>query len=271
MEILFARGMWGMTESSLDANLDKIRDAGFQAVEMGIPAEESGQRALRAALERTGLALIAQQWTTGRTPEEHARSFEEQYRHAVGLKPLLVNSHTGRDIFSVEQNAIVFRAAARLESELGFRVVHETHRGRALFSAPAASALLDALPGLRLTADFSHWCCVHESLLRDQEEAVQKAIEATWHIHARVGHAEGPQVTHPGAPEWKDAVEAHVDWWKRIVERQRRRGAAELTICPEFGPMPYMPTLPWTRQPVADLWEVNLYMKDLLRERLLVN
>jgi len=238
---------------------------------MGIPSEESGKRALRTALEHTGLALIAQQWTTGRTPEEHARSFEEQYRRSVDLKPLLVNSHTGRDIFSFEQNAIVFRAAARLEGELGVRIMHETHRGRALYCAPAASVLLDAFPGLRLTADFSHWCCVHESLLADQQEAIQKAIESTWHIHARVGHAEGPQVPHPGAPEWKEALEAHLGWWKRIVERQQSRGTQDLTICPEFGPVPYMPTLPWTRQPVADLWEVNLYMKDFLKERLLAN
>jgi hypothetical protein len=31
---------------------------------------------------------------------------------------------------------------------------------------------------------------------------------------------------------------------------------------------PHMPALPYTRQPVADLWEVNLFMKDLLKERL---
>jgi hypothetical protein len=131
--------------------------------------------------------------------------------------------------------------------------------------------LLDALPGLRLTADFSHWCCVHESLLEDQEDTVQKAIDASGHIHARVGHAEGPQVTHPGAPEWKDAVAAHVGWWKRIASRHQREGASQLTVCPEFGPVPYMPTLPWTRQPVADLWEITMYMKDFLNAHLNVS
>ncbi len=257
-----------MEGPGLDANLQAIRKAGFDAVEMGVPADPAERRALRSALERTGLSLVAQQWTAGRTPEDHARSFEEQYRRAAEMGPRFVNSHTGKDFFSLDQNLTVFRAAARLETEVGVRVVHETHRGRALFSAPAATALLDALPGLRLTADFSHWCCVHESLLEDQAETMGKAVEASWHIHARVGYAEGPQVTHPGAPEWKDAVEAHVGWWSRIAERHRQRGTAELTVCPEFGPVPYMPTLPWTRQPVADLWEVNVYMKDFLRERL---
>jgi hypothetical protein len=29
-----------------------------------------------------------------------------------------------------------------------------------------------------------------------------------------------------------------------------------------------MPTLPFTRQPVANQWEINLFMKDLLQQRL---
>jgi hypothetical protein len=268
MRILYARGMWGMDKPDLAANLQTIKDGGFDAVEMGVPAAAAERTALQEGLARTGLAFIAQQWTVGATPEEHARSFEEQYRRAADLSPLFVNSHTGKDHYTLEQNLVVFKAAERLEKEVGIRVLHETHRGRALFSAPAAAALLAALPQMRLTADFSHWACVHESLLEDQQEAVGRAIEASWHIHARVGHAEGPQVTHPGAPEWKDALEAHLAWWKRIVARHAARGTRELTICPEFGPVPYMPTLAFTRQPVADLWEINLFMKGLLKEQL---
>lgn len=268
MKILFVRGIWGMDRGSLAANLAMIKEGGFDAVEMGVPAEEAERRTLRSELDRTGLALVAQQWTAGTTPEEHARSFEEQLRRAVDFKPLFVNSHTGKDHFSLQQNLVVFRAAERLEEETGIRIVHETHRGRALFSAPAASALLEALPGLRLAADFSHWVCVHESFLEDQAEALQKAVDASWHIHARVGHPEGPQITHPAAPEWKDAVETHLGWWKRITVRHRKLGTAQLTICPEFGPIPYMTALPWTRQPLADLWEVNVYMKDLLKREI---
>ena len=268
MRILFVRGMWGMEGPSLEGRLQAIREGGYDAVEMGVPEEAAERDALRAALRASGLALVAQQWTTGRTPEEHARSFELQYRRAAELAPLFVNSHTGRDFFSLEENLVVFRAAARQESDVGVTVLHETHRGRALFSAPATAAILRALPSLRLTADFSHWCCVHESLLDDQPEAVEAAIGASWHIHARVGHAEGPQVTHPGAPEWSGALEAHLGWWKRIAALHRDRGSPQLTVCPEFGPVPYMPTLPWTRQPVADLWQVNLFMKDLLGREL---
>jgi hypothetical protein len=37
---------------------------------------------------------------------------------------------------------------------------------------------------------------------------------------------------------------------------------------PEFGPPGYMPTLPFTNQPVADAWRVNVEMRKLLIEAL---
>jgi hypothetical protein len=75
---------------------------------------------------------------------------------------------------------------------------------------------------LRLTLDISHWCNVHESLLNDQLETVKLAISRTDHIHTRVGHAEGPQVNDPRAPEWKDAVSAHFGWWDQVVEQKEK-------------------------------------------------
>jgi hypothetical protein len=35
----------------------------------------------------------------------------------------------------------------------------------------------------------------------------------------------------------------------------------------EFGPPHYLPALPFTRQPVADQWDINVYMMKTLRER----
>lgn len=268
MKILYVRGLWGMADPTLAGNLRRIKEGGFDAVEMGAPATERERDELRAELEGTGLGLVLQQWTRGTTPEEHIASFAEQLGRAVELAPLFVNSHTGKDHFAFEDNLRVFREASRLAGDSGLRVLHETHRGRALYSIPATMALLDALPALRLTADLSHWCCVHESLLEDQAASVARAVERTDHIHARVGHAEGPQVSDPRAPEWRDALQAHLAWWQAIVDRHCEAGAESLTICPEFGPPPYLPTLPYTRQPVADLWEINAAMRDLLRDRL---
>jgi thioredoxin reductase len=78
---------------------------------------------------------------------------------------------------------------------------------RALFTAPLCHAYLQAVPGLRLTADFSHLLCVHESNLSDQPDAVEAIIAAADHIHARVGFCEGPQVSDPRNPNAPNTLE----------------------------------------------------------------
>jgi hypothetical protein len=51
------------------------------------------------------------------------------------------------------------------------------------------------------------------------------------------------------------------------VAARRGAGAKRLTFTTEFGPPPYLPTLPYSNLPVADQFEINCFMKDLLRER----
>jgi len=86
------------------------------------------------------------------------------------------------------------------------------------------------------------------------------------HIHARIGHPEGPQVNDPRAPEWDAAVKAHFAWWDKVAERKKKEGNV-MTVLTEFGPPDYMPTLPYTRQPLADQWDINVHMLGVLRTR----
>lgn len=266
--MLIARSKWDFDPLPLDDFLRKVRTAGFEASDIHLPSlKETPEET--AVLHRThGIHLVGMITSEGATPEEHCRSLEERFALAARSAPVHLNCHTGRDIFSRDENLRIFRAAAGLSRRFGISVSHETHRGRATFSAPATAGLLRADADIRLTADFSHWCCVHESLLSDQEEALALAIRHTDYIHARVGHAEGPQVNDPRAPEWAGEVRAHLAWWRRIAAARRDAGAERLYVCPEFGPAPYMPLLPRTLQPVADLWEITLYMKDLLKREL---
>ncbi|HAS19048.1 MAG TPA: xylose isomerase, partial [Flavobacteriaceae bacterium] len=45
-------------------------------------------------------------------------------------------------------------------------------------------------------------------------------LNRTEHVHARVGFEEGPQVNDPQAPEWKKALERHLNLWETIAKRQ---------------------------------------------------
>jgi hypothetical protein len=154
----------------------------------------------------------------------------------------------------------------RLSKEAGIKICHETHRSRMLYSAPVARRFIETAPALRITLDISHWCNVHETLLNDQQETVNMALQRVDHIHARIGHPEGPQVNDPRAPEWEAAAKAHFEWWDKVVDIKRKKGET-LTVLTEFGPPDYMPTEPYTRKPLADQWAINVHMMQVLRKR----
>ena len=268
MKILFMKSLWGMTEKTLDEKFQRIKDAGYDGIETGSPKYEKAQDEFGNLFEKYDLKFIAQQWSLGKNAEEHIKSFEEQFNRNAMFDPVLINSHTGRDYFSFEENLEIVKASYKIAEKKGLRLIHETHRARFLFHPRITSEYLNSFSKLKLTADFSHWCCVSESLLEGQEKFVETAIKNSEHIHGRVGHKEGPQVNDPRAPEWQNNLEVHLNWWKSIVENHKAKGSELLTVTPEFGPPDYMMTLPYTRQPVIDLWDINLYMKNLLSEEL---
>jgi sugar phosphate isomerase/epimerase len=270
MKIAYFRSVWGLDDfPTIEEKLQKIKSGGFDGVELEVPLDAEICKRARKAADGLGLLIVAQQWrTTGKTAAEHKSSFVPQYERALLLKPLYLNSHTGCDHFSLGENLEIFDHASSLAKRHGVEVYHETHRGRALFSAPATMQFLAARPGLKLVADISHWCCVHESLLADQAERVERALQSAHAIHARIGFAEGPQIPDPRDPIWQPAMEVFLGWWQRVAELRRTEGCAMLPVCPEFGPAPYMTILPYTHKPIADLWEINCFMRDWLKERL---
>ena len=268
MELLFAKSFWEVDPElpyRLKDLLMRVAEAGFDATELFLPFFEGTPKRTVNAHAEFGLGIIGAIATYGDTPAEHLASLDEQVARAVRFEPLLINSHTGRDIFSFDDNLRLFERALVLADKHGLPIAHETHRTRPTYSAIDTLRYLEALPELRLTADVSHWMVVHESDLSDQPEAVAQLIERSDHIHARVGFEEGPQVADPRAPEWREHVEGHVEIWKGIVAAQRARGSERFTVTPEFGPFPYAPTLPFTRQPLVDVWEVNLDMREALQ------
>jgi hypothetical protein len=54
-------------------------------------------------------------------------------------------------------------------------------------------------------------------------------------------------------------------WWREVAVSARARGLDSLAIDPEFGPPGYMQTLPYTQSPVADLWDICVWMRDRVK------
>lgn len=256
---------WGMTES-WDKFCAKVKQAGFDGVETWLPAGEE-QTEMLQALKKHGLSLGLLSGGGGGTYADYLQSFVANLVAAAGIEPDYINCHTGKDYYSFAENKKLIDTANYMSKKFKLPIYHETHRGKFSFAAHITRQFLEEIPDLKLALDISHWCNVHESLLSDQKETVALALQRTEHIHARVGHAQGPQVNDPMAPEWKGTLEQHLRWWDEVVSSSRKNGKNILTITTEFGPSGYLPTLPYTQQPVADQWTINLNMMKLLKAR----
>jgi sugar phosphate isomerase/epimerase len=264
MELKIFKSLWGMTHD-LEGNLKRISDAGYRGVEMEMQNVSDASRVLDL-LHLYNLEIIPTILTEGKNTREHIQSFAEQLERSLALKPVLVNSHSSRDFMSLDEQRQFFHEALDMEVQSGVRVAHETHRSRALSTPWRTAQLLQEFETLKINADFSHWCCVCESLLADQADTLALASERAVHIHARVGYEQGPQVPDPRAPEYVEALEAHEHWWKNIIRARSRDGFDIFTITPEFGPPLYMHTIPYTGEAVADLWVICQWMAERFKQ-----
>jgi len=263
MKLKLFKATWGM-EGSLEDQVRRIAEAGYHGVETGVPNRSPAD--LRKLLRASNLELILMVFTDG---DDHVASLRSQVEKALTYEPLQITAHSARDFWSFDQQRAFFAGALEVERRAGIAINHETHRGRALCNPWNTERLLREFPELHITADFSHFVCVSERLLSDPAlaSALEICIARSRHVHGRVGYEEGPQVNDPRAPEWAAHVEAHEAWWKAIAQARRAASAESFTFNPEFGPPEYMHTLPYSRKPVADLWEVCLYMATRFRQQ----
>ncbi|MBX3238439.1 MAG: sugar phosphate isomerase/epimerase [Chitinophagaceae bacterium] len=260
---------WGFP-GSREAYIAKARQEGYDGIEIWWQGDKAKRDELFQLLKKYNMEV-------GFLCGAHQSDFSSNFKQFTAMidaatgqnpqQPLYVNCHSGKDFFSFEENKQFINYTIEASRKSGIPVSHETHRSRILFAAPVARQYMEAIPGLRVTLDISHWCNVHESFMEGQEDTVEKVLQRTDHIHARVGHPEGPQVNDPRAPEWETALHKHLAWWDAVIALKIKQGAKQITFLTEFGPPDYMPVVPYTRQPLADQWAINAYMMQLLKKR----
>lgn len=276
MDIKFYAPRWGSEHIEWHEFANKVSADGYNGIEV-FPLQTLHEKPeLLQAITDKGLelALIHSEIQNGKDFESYKSALAKnlytlaEYQNNT-TKPQFINSHTGREYYTKEQMAECFAICDRISKETGIKIIHETHRNKWAYAAHVVKSYLEEFPQVRLALDISHWVCVSESYLEDQDEAVELAIQHTDHLHARVGHIEGPQVTDPRAPENAEALQHHLQWWDRWIALQVKKGADTCTITPEFGPHPYMSYQCYTTNAIANQWEINLYIKNLLRKRYL--
>jgi sugar phosphate isomerase/epimerase len=266
MQLKILCPQWGHEHLPVEQFFEKVKAAGYDGVDTWLPENKEARKKFIGLLHSYDLLIVAHQHQAkGSSISTFCQSFEDYLHMAMECGPLLINSHSGRDYFTHDEQLAVIDTAENFSVKNNITIAHETHRGRIGFSPYNAKIIFDASPTAKITADFSHWVCVTESWLENCQPVLQKAIERTAHIHARVGFTEGPQIPDPASPHWQKEVGFFLALWNRIFEHQRAIGTEIFTTTPEFGPPPYM----WTdenNQPVADQWKMNVLMKELLRD-----
>ena len=266
-KVFFFQTDWGFN-GSIEEFIKKAKDSGYDGIETWAPSEDDKKLKLKSLLKKFDLKVI---FLCGTNPSDSYKSSIENYKNslneALKQKPLAINSHTGSDFYTFEQNLAFIETANKLSEIHNIPIYHETHRARFSYSLPETIKYLQKNKDLKLTLDISHWMVVHESILTNRKKLIESVLSRSHHIHARVGFEEGPQVNDPKAPEWKGVVDRHLELWEAIIKKNLENGKI-VTITTEFGPPNYMPTEPHTQLPMSDQWESNLYMMKLIKDRI---
>ncbi len=271
MKLKLVRHLWGVDWAPGISHYAKAwRTFGYEAIEFSIrqaPDKPAFLKFLKEFEFDWIPQVFSRDFIPGGTVREHFDSLRGQVEECLDHQPLLFNAHTGSDAWTPAEAEDFYGQAVELEARIGVPIAHETHRLR-YFGIPwQTDAILRAFPALKLTCDFSHWVCVCERLLPDLGDLIARCAQHAQHLHARVGYEEGPQVPDPAAPEYAAHLAAHEGWWDQLWQAQRARGMAVSTLTPEFGPAPYMPMLPYTQTPVANLARICDWMAARQRAR----
>ncbi|MCU1741436.1 MULTISPECIES: sugar phosphate isomerase/epimerase [unclassified Pseudomonas] len=272
MKLEIFRTLWGYTASKAQA-LEELLAAGFDGLEARLPLDAAERSEFAAFLRANRLGYISTVFTANdvlpvqaAAPAEHLQDLDRKLAWAAELEPRFVNLLAGNDRWPLAQQVEFFGQAMALAKRHGQFCTFETHRSRSLFNPWVTLELIRQLPDLRFTSDISHWIVTCERLLDDPADDLSAFVERVHHIQARVGYDQGPQVPHPGAPEYARELAFHQAHWESIWRAQQARGYTVTTLTPEFGADGYLHHLPFTNVPVADLWSLNVWMARTERE-----
>lgn len=266
MELLLFKTLWGH-HGTPSSGGDLAVTAGFDGIEAPAVGPHGHLAELEYTLDANGLEWIQEICTAGSyvperhaTVREHLKDLEAQIRLGAAIQPRFINVMGGCDAWRISQSVAFFKDALELGEKYGVQLSFETHRGRSMYCPWNTVDILEQVPEMRITCDFSHWVVVAERLMDSEWDAITLAAEHAHHIHSRVGYDQGPQVPHPGAPEYAECLASHQRCWEAIWQAQVRRGYSQTTMTPEFGPDGYLHHLPFTNAPIADLWDLNRWI-----------
>ncbi|CAN0535895.1 unnamed protein product, partial [Scytosiphon promiscuus] len=116
-KVLFFQTDWG-NKFSIDGFCERAKTSGYDGVEIWLPETSDKQEALNEALKKHGLLLNLLNGTNKGLPFKESL---EQYKGVLETlmlwKPVLINSQTGSDFFTMEENKAFIDAANTISAK----------------------------------------------------------------------------------------------------------------------------------------------------------
>jgi hypothetical protein len=274
MEVKFFCPRWGSENIEWETFLKRVKEDGYSGIEWFPNGEPGDPEKVVKLLEKFGLSYSIVMTVIGNFknfPEYLSQLNLQLSRLSTigkgGLQPLFISAQTGREFFTADEIDNCLQCCREVSINSGIAIYQETHRNKWSYAAHCLPEVLERNEDVSLTLDVSHWFCVSESFLEDQQKAVDLAVSRTRHVHARIGYTQGSQVPDPALPEYSEALEAHLKIWDKWIETNKAGNLEVCTITPEFGPPPYLIPVHNSKNIHEQQWNLNLWMKNLLNNR----
>lgn len=249
-------------EWPLEQQLAMIRDAGFDG---------AGVRFLDYRYARSVTQFL----------REHGMSWQAQcYPRTVDeLKPIIehvqelgadhINLQADVRPYTLRECVPYIEGWLRLADDAGISLHIETHRDRMTTDLFFTLQLLDLFPGLKLTADLSHYVVGREFAwpVDDTNHALmRRIIDHAWGFHGRVASREQIQLQ-LDFPQNRKWVELFMGWWEYGFNSWMARAGedAALSFLCELGPPEYAMTGADGYE-LSDRWAEAKQMMGMVRD-----
>ncbi len=278
VDVQFMYPRWGAEHISWNDFLDRVLLEGYQGIEWYPYGEKEvlNFSNIFQALTDRDLQYSIVFAVFGDTPsfESYLIALEEQLVEMAqlgqyGLAPRFISAQVGREYYSQEQILACLTVCEKVEQLTGIPIYQETHRNKWTYAVHRIPSIKKAFPALKLTLDISHWYCVSESYLEDQQDQVFDLLPQVYHVHTRVGHTQGSQISDVSNPRNELALRKHLEVWQQYVNLQLSNGRRRFTFTTEFGPPPYLISSGNAEQDYEEQWRQNKWIKNYLMSHLI--
>ena len=126
---------WGHEHLPLEDFFSRVKEAGYDGIDTWLPKSKNEKKKFISLLDKYQLAIVGQQYQAkGSTINQYCKSLKYHLSHLLECNPLLINSHSGRDYFTPEEQLRVIDTVEDFSVKNKIVVAHETHRGRIGYS-----------------------------------------------------------------------------------------------------------------------------------------